>query len=480
MNIAILIGVSNYKNGILDLPGSKNDILQFDELIRNTKKYDEILSISTETNSSNVKDKLASFINGKKGVEINELLFYFSGHGDFSNDEFYYILSDFSFDKRTQTSLENSELDNLIKSLSPKLVVKIVDACHSGVNYIKDVASIDSYIKSTSNKFQNCYFLYSSLNAQSSFQNNKFSFFTLSFINAVKHHQQKEIRYKDIIDYISDDFASFPEQTPFFVTQADFTETFCVKKTELDEFLEQIPETFPPNNEENKDIDSFTSIEEIVKSDAKKNLSLPEVHEILQKIKETVDNFTLAKEIENLYQFKFSYPKSTPRYYVNCVKVGQFVEKNKSEYFASPTYKEETYEEIVQPDGMAIFRNPDAKPYTITKTRNVIDGYELDENYPYKHISIEINSKFPNINSYNCTIAFLTSDRKIRLYYFISNYIRKNWSDRNLNPRYEWNVAEFNLIEKNQIIDFVKVINNEICQRIELDIKRQFDTNSKS
>lgn len=479
MNIAILIGVSNYKNGILDLPGSKNDILQFDELIRNTKKYDEILSISTETDSSNVKDKLASFINGKKSIEINELLFYFSGHGDFSNDEFYYILSDFSFDKRTQTSLENSELDNLIKSLTPKLVVKIVDACHSGVNYIKDVASIDSYIKSTSNQFQNCYFLYSSLNAQSSFQSNKFSFFTLSFINAVKHYQQKEIRYKDIIDYISDDFASFPEQTPFFVTQADFTEIFCIKKPELDKFLEQIPETFPPINEENKDIDRYTSLEELVKSDAKKNLSLNEVHEILQKIKETIDNFTLVKEIENLYQFKFSYPKSTPHYYVNCVKVGLFVEKNKSEYFASPTYKKETYEEIVQPDTMAVFRNPNAKPYTITKTRNAIEGYELNENYPYEHISIEINSNFPNINSYNCTIAFLTSDRKMRLYYFISNYIKKNWNERDLNPRYEWNVAEFSLIEKKQIIDFIKAINNEICQRIELDIKRQFDINTK-
>lgn len=479
MNIAILIGVSNYKNGIPNLPGSKNDILQFDELIRNTKKYDEILSISTETDSSNVKDKLASFINGKKGVEINELLFYFSGHGDFSNDEFYYILSDFSFDKRTQTSLENSELDNLIKSLTPKLVIKIVDACHSGVNYIKDVASIDSYIKSTSNQFQNCYFLYSSLNAQSSFQGNKFSFFTLSFINAVKHHQQKEIRYKDIIDYISDNFTSFPEQTPFFVTQADFTEIFCVKKPELNKFLEQIPETFHPNNEENEDIDKYTSIEELVKSDAKKNLSLNEVHEILQKIKETVDNFTLAKEIENLYQFKFYYQKYTPSYYVNCVKVGQFVAKNKSEYFASPTYKEETYEEVVQPARMDVFRNANVKPYTITKTRNVIEGYKLDENYPYEHISIEINSNFPNINSYNCTIAFLASDRKMRLYYFISNYIKKNWNERDLNPRYEWNVAEFNLFEKNQIIDFIKVINSEICLRIELDIKRQFEINTK-
>jgi hypothetical protein len=31
-----------------------------------------------------------------KGKSIDELFFYFSGHGSFINDEFYYILSDFA------------------------------------------------------------------------------------------------------------------------------------------------------------------------------------------------------------------------------------------------------------------------------------------------------------------------------------------------------------------------------------------------
>lgn len=70
-----------------------NDVIQFDSLIRNTKKFDEILIISQETASGKVKDKLTSFINDRKGNSIDEVLFYFSGHGDFANDEFYYILS---------------------------------------------------------------------------------------------------------------------------------------------------------------------------------------------------------------------------------------------------------------------------------------------------------------------------------------------------------------------------------------------------
>jgi hypothetical protein len=473
MNIAILIGVSEYKNGIQNLPGSKNDILQFETLVKSTKKYDEILSISEETESGKLKDKLTSFINEKKGTPIEELLFYFSGHGDFASNEFYYILSDFGFDKRTQTSLQNSELDNLIKSLSPKLVVKVVDACHSGINYIKDVAAIDLYIKSTSNQFQNCYFFYSSLNAQSSYQNNSFSFFTLSFLNAIKQFQQNEIRYKDIIDYISDDFASFPEQTPFFVTQADFTESFCIKTPELNKFLSQIPETFPSSDTGKEEIIKYSTLEELIKSDAVYHLSIEDVHKILLEIRKTVESFTLESDIDNLYQIKLSFPNSTP---FNCIAIGQFTAKNKEGYFAKPTYTTETYEDIEKPDQIDIWKGIQTKPYTITKKREVITGYSLSENYPYEHISIDINSNYPNISSYKCTIAFVNSDRKIKLYYFISNYIRENWKNRSLNSRFDWNATEFNLIENNQIIDFIKTINKSINQRIISDIKRQFDS----
>jgi len=125
---------------------------------------------------------------------------------------------------------------------------------------------------------------------------------------------------------------------------------------------------------------------------------------------------------------------------------------------------------------MDVLRGIQTKPYTITKKREVIDGYELKENYPYEHISIEVNANYPNINSYNCTIAFVTSDRKIKLYYFISNYIKENWNKRTLNSRYEWDANEFNLIDSVQIIEYIKSINVAINQRITSDIKRQFES----
>jgi hypothetical protein len=233
--------------------------------------------------------------------------------------------------------------------------------------------------------------------------------------------------------------------------------------------------TFPKSDNEKSDVVKYSTLEEIIKSDAKKNLTLKDVHSLLQQIKESVEHFELESELNNLYQIKLSISKSTP-YYANCISIGQFVARNKSVYFAEPTYKTETYEDIEKPDKMDVLRGIQTKPYTITKKREVIDGYELKENYPYEHISIEVNANYPNINSYNCTIAFVTSDRKIKLYYFISNYIKENWNKRTLNSRYEWDANEFNLIDSVQIIEYIKSINVAINQRITSDIKRQFES----
>ena len=59
---------------------------------------------------------------------IEDFFFYFTGHGQCDEDEFYYLLSDFSFSELKQTSLENSELDNWIRNLNPKTTIKVVDA----------------------------------------------------------------------------------------------------------------------------------------------------------------------------------------------------------------------------------------------------------------------------------------------------------------------------------------------------------------
>src|SRR5207245_351786 len=47
------------------------------------------------------------------------------------------------------------------------------------------------------------------------------------FVTACTGFRGTEIRYRDIVDHISDAFATNPDQTPTFVIQAPCVEVFC-------------------------------------------------------------------------------------------------------------------------------------------------------------------------------------------------------------------------------------------------------------
>jgi hypothetical protein len=473
MNIAILIGISEYEN-ITQLPGSKNDIEKFDILIRETSKFENVLTISEKTESIELKNQIINFINSQKENEIEEVLFYFTGHGDFFNEDFYYVLSDFSIEKRKQSSLQNSELDSLIKSLNPKLVTKIVDACHSGVNYIKDINAIDTYIKSTGNQFKNCYFLYSSLNSQSSYQNKDYSFFTLSILNAIKKFPSDEVRYKDLIDYVSDEFIAFPEQTPFFVTQADFTERFCRKNNNLKNFLKTIPYTFEKKIDKKESEIKHKTLEQYIIEDAKNHITFDELKVIFENIKTTIEEFKFDEKLETLYSFKTEFHQHISDE-INLSTIGQFVKQNK-DFFAEPTYRTEEYETLEKPSGIFGYNalRGLTTPFMITKKREVLDGFNLTTNYPYSHISININAKYPNINSYNTSIFFISTDRKIRFYWCNGRYKKTSFTNRELNTRFDWNTGDFELNEIDNIILFIKNINIEINKVLDTDINSKF------
>ena len=172
-------------------------------------------------------EKLSDFIANNQGEIFDEVFFYYSGHGDFRDNEFYYILSDFNRNSYRQTSLANSELDSFLKQLNPNLTIKVVDACHSGVTYIKDNDIFSKHLDESKQRFNHCYFMFSSMSDQASYQNNIISHFTKSFVDSVLKYSSTEIRYKHIVDYISDDFEKNALQKPLFVTQASFTEIFC-------------------------------------------------------------------------------------------------------------------------------------------------------------------------------------------------------------------------------------------------------------
>ncbi len=237
--LAVLVSVADYK-GINKLPACRNDGEAMAALVTGVGVYDDYLRLSEDCDGARVKEELASFVKKHRGSAVEELFFYFSGHGDYDQEDYYYLLRDYDGKRRAQTSLQNTELDGLVRTLSPALTVKCVDACYSGQRYIKDPTALGTYLEKSKGGLGSCYFLFSSHSDQESFQDDTMSLFTRSLITAVTEHAADRIRYKDLIDHISDDFGAGGVQRPYFITQAGFTEVFCEISAHLRSSLRQL------------------------------------------------------------------------------------------------------------------------------------------------------------------------------------------------------------------------------------------------
>ncbi|MBU2227237.1 MAG: caspase family protein, partial [Proteobacteria bacterium] len=225
MKIACLISVADYQNGN-NLPACKNDLSLIRTVLDATGEYEHILAIEVNQESSKVKQQIITFLKQFIDKIVDQVFFYYTGHGDFDGKEFYYLLRDYDRNRQKQTTIENAELDNWLRMLKPKLTVKIVDACHAGIQYIKDPDVFEQFLCSSPKEFSNCYFLFSSQKEQSSYQDKALSEFTKAIAEAIASFSGTEMRFKDMIDYVSDAFVTNANQTPFFIIQASNTEIF--------------------------------------------------------------------------------------------------------------------------------------------------------------------------------------------------------------------------------------------------------------
>src|SRR5580704_10319288 len=168
--VAILIGIRKYDTQP-ELPGCSNDLDAMNTLLTLSGKVDgdNLLLIDDKRRSAEIKNLLADFIERHRTTPTAELLFYFSGHGTF-DDDFRCLLPDYRDDQNNGTTLTNTELDGMLRSLNPTLTVKIIDACQSGVSYVKDADAVKAAIDRSRQGLKDCYFMFSSQQNQSSYQ----------------------------------------------------------------------------------------------------------------------------------------------------------------------------------------------------------------------------------------------------------------------------------------------------------------------
>ncbi|HUV03048.1 MAG TPA: caspase family protein [Desulfobacteria bacterium] len=263
MKIAVVIGISDYEK-LDSLPACKNDAQKIAKLLKATGEYAKIVELTEDTKGRQIKTSLRTFFKDYNDKEIDEVLFYFSGHGIYESNKVFLCCSDFDPEHPYITSISNQEIDDYIRNISSTLAVKILDSCSSGEKYIKDTTKAeDDFKKAIKNTVLNQFICMASSGLdQSSYASDTISDFTKSFIEGVISTEQGEILYRDIQDYISDAFRNNPEQTPWFVTQGTGLEVFATVNTAL----KALKSTFGIGKEKMpEDLDTFidTKIKEM-------------------------------------------------------------------------------------------------------------------------------------------------------------------------------------------------------------------------
>jgi hypothetical protein len=484
MKAAILLGVSKYQT-VESLPACKPDVELMNSLLLATNQYnDHILLISDSTDGIPVKEKITSFIKNikSKNDPVDELFFYYTGHGELFDNEFYYVLSDYNQNKRKQTSLENSEVDNLIRSLQPKLTIKVVDACRAGITYIKEDDTLKKHLDDTKGNFGNCYFMFSSKLDQSSYQDVSLSYFTKSFAKAIHNRGLGDIRYKDIMDFISDDFQNKKEQTPFFIVQAEYTEVFCQVSPDIKKVIEKLfetdqadkadisPQLESPTSEGTTSTgnnSSLNKLEMAIQTKAKSYRTEEQVNQLLEDIKNSVIQYAYPEEIKTMYEFSFSFDLYDKAEIPQAKTIEKWLSENKNQYFAEVEYKYlPSY--VTSSIAAALFTGPREK---------TIVGFKPTVNCLYHVITIEGDPKYPNLSSPCCSIVILLSKTSMRFFYFYAFYKDENWNESALPTNVGWKTTEIEYQNEKEILSFVEDRQKEFSDFIINKLRQDFEVN---
>lgn len=247
INLGIFIGLSEYKH-LTKLDPCKDEANIFSELLKNSanpkvftfciNNYDfSLLDIDAWNNFvESVRNKLGNT------PKINEVIFYFSGHGQNSEDSKGYFYPLLNFDpnqKNAETFITDDAVNEFLISLKPKNLIKIIDACKSG-----NQSKVSVTEKLLSSSIRNIYLFSSSspLNP-ANINDRRVSDYTRVFFNLfLKTEAGSIISYLDLINYLKEELM-LEVNYPYFFIKADFKDIFYVQTIEQTEIISSFYDT---------------------------------------------------------------------------------------------------------------------------------------------------------------------------------------------------------------------------------------------
>jgi hypothetical protein len=436
--IAIVIGCSSYALPGNDLVAAGNDARVMTALLKETHAYDDVLSLVDNAPAATTKEAVTSFVERHQKAPIDEVFFFFSGHGLYRDGEFYYLLYDYDDLRPRDTALENTELDGLLRALRPQLTVKVVDACNSGVPYIKgllDPTQFEKHIDETQQRFEKCYFLFSSSRDQRSYADEHLSYFTRAVLKAIHTRPLGPIRYKDLISAVADSFDGTSKQRPFFVTQADQTEVFCTSEEPLRTLVERALQS-SVISVQSAEPDIVALVVQAARRDAERFVTQERALERLEELRSYVTALLLPRGLSALYGLENFVGTGTPQH-PGASEVGDWLLYYGTDVFAKPTYKlaSQALSAVEMLQGVAP-RKYESKD---------VSGYEHTVPVPFTWMELKLKPLLPNIHPFKFLLVPLLSRSHVTLLTGICEYEYKTWSETKLTEHPKWNNVSVDL-----------------------------------
>lgn len=473
-----------------------------ENIFKKLDKFDEICLIDNSPSALIGKKKITEFINKYKEEKVEELVFYYTGHGARFEDDFFYLFSDFKEERKEVTGLRNTELDGLIRNLSPDLTVKIVDACYSGTIYVKSDSDNDirPFLEKSAkeNSLKDLYFFHSSSSEETSLASPIHSCFTYSFCKALAQNEGL-IRYRDIMAYIADDMDSSNLPKPTFIIQASNTEYFGKIDSDFINYAKEVLElsvedehtarqpTEIANSENNiLDLVELKSIEEYC--------SFEEASENIINIRDKFKSALWPQEIHKMFEIEETELES---YEIpNASEIGKWIHKNaKEDFFAEPSYQHIKYFEneyievprkptstanffaarIARSAALGLNSEKDYKLEKVEKRRSVIDGFSYNAESPFRSLRIQFVPKYSALDSYNIIVVVLFSRKSLALFNAREHLPYKNWNSISEPICADWKIKSTKLKDLQQINSYIESLITEMSNYIISDINQRLN-----
>ncbi len=404
-----------------------------------------MLSVLDPQSAAEAKEKISDFIKKYHDRRVLDILFYFSGHGLYRDDEFYYVFRTYDEIRPRETCLENSELDDMLRALSPELTVKIVDACNSGLSYIKnpsELTTLNKHMLATKQRFSNCYFLFSSCRDQSSYADDTMSYFTRALLESIISREFGPVRYKDLVNAVADFFDGNTNQRPFFVIQAEQTEVFFSLDENLKALVSRVLETQVPEPKLDTN-DSFSPVVAAVKCDAKLYATHEQALARLAELGEFLSHQQVPLPLRDLFELEYTEGTGTGNH-IGAAGIGQWLHEYGADVMAEPTYK-------FLVEAQTIFDRVAGRIPRKHESTDV-NGYEHTVDVPFAWAELKACAKLPNLHQFVMFVVPLLSRADLYLLSGIVEYGHKTWSDLKVLQHPTWDNNKVSIVAEGGVV----------------------------